>query len=67
MNKFADEVYEDTGRDISVGDGISNEPYFSWSNDIDGSLGADVVDVEVAVAPNWGTDEDNSFNFSPSE
>jgi len=47
VDKFADEVYKLTKSDISMGSGWDNEGYFKWRNDIDGSLGANVVDVEV--------------------
>lgn len=47
VDKFAEEVYKLTKSDISMGSGWDGEPYFKWRNDIDGSLGANVYDVEV--------------------
>lgn len=46
VDNFARRVREDFGiQDLSLGSGLYDEPYFSWWNDIDGHLGANVVDV----------------------
>ena len=47
IDKFADEVYQETGSSIEMGIDYDQEPYFKWRNDIDGSLGANVIDVKI--------------------
>lgn len=47
IDKFADEVYKKTGSSIEMGIDYEQQPYFKWRNDIDGSLGADVIDVKI--------------------
>lgn len=48
VDKFSAEVYSLTKSDISMGSGWDEEGSFKWRNDIDGSLGANVVEVKVA-------------------
>jgi hypothetical protein len=47
IDKFADEVYKETGASLESGIDYDQEPYFKWRNDIDGSLGSNVIDVKV--------------------
>lgn len=48
IDKFADEVYKETGASIEMGIDYEQQPYFKWFNDIDGVLGgSDVIDVKI--------------------
>ena len=47
IDKFADEVYKETGTQIEMGIDYEQEPYFKWRNDIDGNLGNSVIDVKI--------------------
>jgi hypothetical protein len=47
IDKFADGVYKETGASIEMGIDYEQQPYFKWRNDIDGSIGADVIDVKI--------------------